>query len=224
MSEVDYIQKDKANTHFGYKYASEQAIKETLHPLFVKHKVILMVETLNPRREVYTSARGGRAAITDIDIKYTFYDTESGESIAGTFNGTGDDGADKGTYKAITGAIKYILTSTFLIPTGDDPEEDGNLASNQPQNSQTVNHTTQAVKTPVKPNLGQINDSVPFPDEPPFESKPQETPEQLVRNLGFTRPALVVGDKCARCADGEIVLNPKTGKLFCDKKCFLQGK
>lgn len=61
-------------------------------------------------------------------------------------------------------------------------------------------------------------------NELPFESNPQETPEQLVRNLGFTRPALVVGDKCARCADGKVVLNPKTGKLFCDKKCFLQGK
>jgi len=29
-----------------------------------------------------------------------------------------------GIYAAVTGAIKYALTSTFLIPTGDDPEQD----------------------------------------------------------------------------------------------------
>ena len=38
--------------------------------------------------------------------------------------GAGDDGADKGLYKAYTGAVKYFLMKTFLIPTGDDPEAD----------------------------------------------------------------------------------------------------
>ncbi len=125
MSAVDYVQKDKKNTFHNYSYASEFAIKETLHAELVKNKVIFTVNASNVRREVYTSVKGGRAAITDIDIEYAFYDVESGESLTGKFVGTGDDGADKGTYKAITGAIKYILTSTFLIPTGDDPEDDG---------------------------------------------------------------------------------------------------
>lgn len=122
MSEVERIEKDKTNEFHRYKYASEQAIKEAIHPLLVKHKVLFTTNVTNARREVYVTAKGARGAITDIDLAYTFHDVESGEALTGTFQGTGDDGADKGTYKAITGAIKYILTSTFLIPTGDDPE------------------------------------------------------------------------------------------------------
>ncbi len=126
-AETGYIQKDKKNAHFGYNYASEQAIKETLHPLLVKHGVLFFpVECSLVRREQYTSDKGKRSCLTDISMTYRFYDSASGEFVEGTFCGTGDDAADKGTYKAVTGAIKYILTSTFLIPTGDDPENDEN--------------------------------------------------------------------------------------------------
>jgi hypothetical protein len=51
-------------------------------------------------------------------------DTESDEIIEGSFEGSGIDQGDKALYKAITGGIKYILSSTFLIPTGDDPENE----------------------------------------------------------------------------------------------------
>lgn len=153
MSEVEYIQKDKTNAHFGYKFASEQAIKETLHPILVKHKVILQVSVKNPRREVYVSVKGGRGAITDLDVEYAFYDVDSGESLTGSFVGTGDDGADKGTYKAITGAIKYILTSTFLIPTGDDPENDENTI---------IVPLSKPVAKPLQPYNGQLDVPPPF--------------------------------------------------------------
>jgi hypothetical protein len=146
MEAVEYIQKDKRNEHFGYKFASEQAVKETLHPILVKNKVILQVSVKNVRREVYTSKNGGRGAITDLDVEYAFYDVESGESLTGSFVGTGDDGADKGTYKAITGAIKYILTSTFLIPTGDDPENDSEAKISIQQKT--------SVKQPLQPYAG----------------------------------------------------------------------
>ena len=49
---------------------------------------------------------------------------DSGESLSGTFNGSGRLGDDKGVYIATTGAIKYIFTSLFTIPTGDDAEGD----------------------------------------------------------------------------------------------------
>jgi hypothetical protein len=38
--------------------------------------------------------------------------------------GEGQDAGDKGPYKAMTGAQKYALMKTFMIPTGDDPEAD----------------------------------------------------------------------------------------------------
>lgn len=33
----------------------------------------------------------------------------------------------------------------------------------------------------------------------------------------------VEGAVCSQCGKGKIVKSPKTGKLFCDQKCWLQG-
>ena len=115
MSEVDSIAKDKTNSFHGYDYASEYAIKTKLHGLLVKHKVLFMLSATDIRHT---------GTLTDVICTFKFFDIESGEVLEAPFVGTGEDKLDKGTYKAITGAIKYILTSTFLIPTGDDPEND----------------------------------------------------------------------------------------------------
>jgi len=32
----------------------------------------------------------------------------------------------------------------------------------------------------------------------------------------------IEGQPCADCQDGKYVKNPKTGKIFCDKKCWLE--
>jgi len=42
--------------------------------------------------------------------------------IETTSFGDGQDGGDKGIYKAITGAKKYAISSTFNLVTDDDPE------------------------------------------------------------------------------------------------------
>jgi len=57
-------------------------------------------------------------------MQVTFVDTESGESFSCIFYGDGSDSNDKAIYKAITGAQKYALMKTFLVATGDDPEQD----------------------------------------------------------------------------------------------------
>lgn len=124
MEEVGYIQKDKKNLHFGYNYASEQAIKEKLHPLFVQHKVILFPLAVTQVRTLSGEGKE-RECFADVSVKFRVFDCESGEYIDGEGCGTGSDKpGDKAPYKAWTGALKYILTTLFLIPTGDDPEND----------------------------------------------------------------------------------------------------
>lgn len=145
MSAVDYIQKDKENTFHRYKYASEQAIKEALHTELVKNKVIFGVSVTGSNKTPITTAKGNQSFVTDVKLTYAFWDVDSGESVTGEFIGTGEDPSDKGTYKAITGAIKYILTSTFLIPTGDDAEADTEEKAPPKQPS-----TTKPAGTPVK--------------------------------------------------------------------------
>jgi len=117
MKDVDFIQKDKTNENQNYSYASERIIKETLHEKLVENAILFQLEVNDAQYNETNS-------ITTITCTYHFIDVETGEELKGSFAGQGWDKTDKGMYKAITGAIKYALTSTFLIPTGDDPENE----------------------------------------------------------------------------------------------------
>ena len=125
MEDVGSLEKDKKNQMQNYEYLSESAVKHAIQPLLVKYKVVFTIEARGQKRENIGQTKTGSTMFnTDVELLYVFYDAESGESLSGVFVGTGSDTGDKGVYKAITGAIKYILTSTFLIPTGEDPEDE----------------------------------------------------------------------------------------------------
>lgn len=73
--------------------------------------------------------------VTRVLLRIDFACGDTGATHTVRFFGDGLDKGDKGLYKAYTGAIKYLLMKTFLIPTGDDPEIAGEadrreLASN----------------------------------------------------------------------------------------------
>jgi hypothetical protein len=57
-------------------------------------------------------------------MAYTFADVDSGEEIIAKVAGQGLDAGDKAPYKAMTGALKYALLQSFLLATGDDPEDE----------------------------------------------------------------------------------------------------
>jgi hypothetical protein len=57
-------------------------------------------------------------------MAYTFADVDSGEEIIAKVAGQGLDPGDKAPYKAMTGALKYALLQSFLLATGDDPEDE----------------------------------------------------------------------------------------------------
>lgn len=124
MKELSFIEKDKKNTFHNYTYASEEAIKKAVHEQLVKNGLLFSVSMEECNVTETKTKKGDPTRITNVRINYCFIDIETGDKMCGSFYGTGEDALDKGTYKALTGAIKYILTSTFLIPTGDDPENE----------------------------------------------------------------------------------------------------
>jgi hypothetical protein len=115
MTSIGIIEKDKTNDFHKYKYASEFAIKKAVHEALVNEKLILQLSEKSHTKE---------ANITTVTFEYCFIDIETGDKMCGLFSGSGEDKGDKGLYKAFTGCLKYLLTTTFLIPTGDDPEND----------------------------------------------------------------------------------------------------
>lgn len=121
QKDVQYMQKEGRNASQGYRFLSERQITEKFKELFEQHGVVFHYESK------ITDVRptpSGKQLLTAVDVLYRFIDVDTGESIEGQAAGQGTDANDKGVYKAITGAIKYIFMKTFLIPTGDDPEDD----------------------------------------------------------------------------------------------------
>ncbi len=125
MAEVDFINTDTKHSLHGYGYASEESIKKRLRGKFVEHGVLFQLNAFGIETERRTDEKGTENIITHVDFGYKFIDVATGETLEGQFVGSGEDAGEKGVYQAVTSAIKYILTSTFLIPTGDDPESDG---------------------------------------------------------------------------------------------------
>jgi len=116
MDGVGRIPRDGFNKFHNYKYVTESAVMEHVRKGMAEKHVFLLpsVQTC----EQITNE------ITRVCIEFRFLDGDTGEEISFRGYGDGHDKLDKGVYKAITGAVKYALMKTFLISSGDDPEQD----------------------------------------------------------------------------------------------------
>lgn len=122
MCAVGYVQKTGVNDFHRYNYASEADLLEALRPAMLKAGLMILPSGVE-RSEI--DAFGN----THVTMEYTLVHKDGDvwpEKIRafGSGNDKSKNGAvgDKGTYKAITGANKYLLTKLFQIETGDDPE------------------------------------------------------------------------------------------------------
>lgn len=124
MSKVGYVQKTGKNTFHGYKYAGEADLLDKLRPAMVEAG-LLLIPSGKAISEI--DAYGN----VNVTVEYTLVhkDGEVWPEKIVAF-GCGNDKAkngsvgDKGVYKALTGANKYLLFKLFQIETGDDPEAD----------------------------------------------------------------------------------------------------
>lgn len=122
MAEVDYVQKKGENDFHGYKYATEADVLARLRPAMVKHG-LLLIPSVN---QVSSIDPHGNTVVT---IQYTLAHASGAvwphpivaAGCGGDKNKSGV--GDKGLYKALTGANKYLLFKLFQIETGNDPEE-----------------------------------------------------------------------------------------------------
>ena len=122
---VEYVQKTgevNQGKRGSYSYASDldllEAVKEKARGLglaFVSNAKVISVEEI--------PTRNGSTRLTTAELTLMLIHSESGQWMRSTMVGTGADSQDKGLYKAITGALKYWLRTSLLIPTGDDPDQ-----------------------------------------------------------------------------------------------------
>jgi hypothetical protein len=122
MQKVSYVQKDSMNDFHKYKYASEAALLAALRPAMIEAGLIL-IPSISMVKNIDEFGN------THIEMEYTLVHKDGDVwpypiRAAGAGNDKAKTGAvgDKGVYKAITGANKYLLFKLFQIETGDDPE------------------------------------------------------------------------------------------------------
>ena len=143
QKDIEKMEKDGYNDFNKYNYLSETQITYKLKNLFDKYGVLFHYQSEILETKPYVGAKGDTQFLVSVNVDYSFYDIESGESLKGKACGQGADKGDKGIYKAITGAIKYIFMKTFSIPTGDDAEKDSPEIGNKPQPTRQTNNYNQ---------------------------------------------------------------------------------
>ena len=123
MSKVGYVQKKGRNEFHRYNYAGEADLLEALRPAMLEAGLLLIPSGVehSPIDEYGN---------THVSVAYTLAHKDGDvwpEKIVafGSGNDRNSKGGvqDKGTYKALTGANKYLLFKLFQIETGDDPEK-----------------------------------------------------------------------------------------------------
>lgn len=123
MAEIGSVGKESRNSQQGFMYRGIDAVMNALNPALVKHKLFVVPEILNQRREERQTAKGGNLIYSICTIKYTFY-AEDGSSISATVIGEGMDSGDKATNKAMSIAFKYACFQVFCIPTEEMKDPD----------------------------------------------------------------------------------------------------
>jgi hypothetical protein len=118
--EVGYIQKRGKN---DYSYAMAADIAGAIGDRLAALNVVLGRRNLSVKRDANQCGQGSETVV-EVTLDYEFIDGDSDEILSVPSYGEGRDSGDKAPYKALTGALKYALIQTFLIATGDDPEEE----------------------------------------------------------------------------------------------------
>ncbi len=116
MQEVDYIQRGEKKVAGQFRYVSHDQVSSTLHGPMTKHGIACIPSVVEMRQD------GNR---TEIMLEVTFINIDNpSDMFSVVYWGYGVDSSDKGIGKAISYAFKYALLKTFVLETGDDPDQD----------------------------------------------------------------------------------------------------
>lgn len=125
LKDCKAIGKNQKNAAQGYSFRGIDDFYNEMHDLFAKHELFVVPQILDLRREERQGKSGGLLIWTVLRIKFTFTASDGSKVEAETI-GEAMDSGDKGANKAMSAALKYLLTQTFLVPTDDLEDADSN--------------------------------------------------------------------------------------------------
>jgi len=131
LADVPDIAKDGRNVQQGFSFRGIDQCYNVLHPLFAKHRVVVIPTVLEWTQSDRVTAKGGTLLFIVLKMAFDFY-AEDGSCVRAVTLGQAMDSGDKAANKAMAVALKYALFQTFLIPTEEtvtDPDADSHPAS-----------------------------------------------------------------------------------------------
>ncbi len=125
---IGYFRKRGHNQLHDYSYVTAADIAGTIGDILAELGVVVIprLESISyePPVPELSTVTANTTRIARVIMAYTFADANSGDEVTVKTAGEGADVGDKAPYKAMTGALKYALLQSFLLATGDDPEEE----------------------------------------------------------------------------------------------------
>ncbi len=118
---LGYVQKRGHNERHNYSYVTAADLAGSVGDILAELGVVVIPQLQSISTE---TPRSSSDRIARVVMNYRFLDARSGEELSVRVAGEGADAGDKGPYKAMTGALKYALLQSFLLSTGDDPEDE----------------------------------------------------------------------------------------------------
>ena len=167
MEDVGVIGKDKKNQQQGFMYRGIDDVMNALNPAFIKHRLFIVPEVLEQRREERQTTRGGNLIYSVCRVKYTFH-AEDGSSVEAVVIGEGMDSGDKASNKALAVAFKYACFQVFCIPTEEMKDPDAECHETAPKTDGKAGGT-QRTAAPKPQNDAQT----------PPKKEPQTPPQKI---------------------------------------------
>ena len=118
---LGYVQKRGHNERHNYSYVTAADLAGSVGDILAELGVVVIPQLQSISTE---TPRSSSDRIARVIMNYRFVDARSGEELTVRVPGEGADPGDKAPYKAMTGALKYALLQSFLLATGDDPEDE----------------------------------------------------------------------------------------------------
>lgn len=149
--EIQRVPKNGYNSFHKYNYVMEADLVEQVREIFSNHNIAFTVTCLKTEVE---------GEFRRVLLKFALIDTDDGSVVESEMWGEGQDKGDKGFYKAFTGAVKYFLMKMFLIPSGDDPEQDEKSAKKEETEDTKLFKQIGSLMSSLKANTKEQKDSL----------------------------------------------------------------
>lgn len=133
MGAVGQIKKDAKNTFHKYDYTSYEALAAHVRTAVVKVGLAFTVSATDMREEP-----GDKMQTRLMGLELTFTDTETGAMRVIRGYGEGSDNQDKGTAKALTSGVKYMLMRNLLVSEDADVDSDADAPAQRVQTARTA--------------------------------------------------------------------------------------